>query len=52
MANADPRISAVAAAHTAAHDEDGVAVAIEALLEGRLAPGWDARTAAPGGAPR
>ncbi|MFM8732175.1 MAG: HAD family hydrolase, partial [Phycisphaerales bacterium] len=52
MANADPRIAAVAAAHTAAHDEDGVAVAIEALLEGRLARGWDARTAAPGGAPR
>ncbi|MFM9169151.1 MAG: HAD hydrolase family protein, partial [Phycisphaerales bacterium] len=52
MANADPRIAAVAAAHTAAHDEDGVAVAIDALLEGRLARGGDARAAAPGGAPR
>lgn len=42
MANADPRIAAVAAAHTAAHHEDGVAVAVEALLDGRLAPGWRA----------
>jgi nitrogen fixation/metabolism regulation signal transduction histidine kinase len=38
MANADPRIAAVAAAHTAAHDEDGVAVAIDSRDEfGQLA---------------
>ena len=48
MANADPRIAEVARAHTAAHDEDGVAVAVEALLEGRLVPGWDARAAGAG----
>ena len=40
MGNADPRIAAVASARTAAHHEDGVAVAVEALLEGRLARGW------------
>jgi hypothetical protein len=42
MANADPRIAAVASARSAAHHEDGVAVAVEALLEGRLARGWRA----------
>jgi hydroxymethylpyrimidine pyrophosphatase-like HAD family hydrolase len=52
MANADPRISGVARAHTAAHDDDGVAVAVEALLEGRLVPGWDARAAGAGGVAR
>ena len=52
MANADPRIAGVARAHTAAHDDDGVAVAVEALLEGRLVPGWDARAAGAGGAAR
>lgn len=40
MGNADPRVAAVASARTAAHHEDGVAVAVEALLEGRLARGW------------
>jgi hypothetical protein len=47
MANADPRIRAVAGAHSAAHHEDGVAVAVEALLEGRLARGWRAEGAVP-----
>ena len=42
MANADPRVAALARAHTAAHHADGVAVGIEALLEGRLQPGWRA----------
>jgi hydroxymethylpyrimidine pyrophosphatase-like HAD family hydrolase len=42
MANADPRIMAVARAHTAAHHADGVAMAVEALLAGNLAPGWRA----------
>lgn len=42
MGNADPRIAGVASAHTSAHDADGVAVAVEALLEGRLARGWRA----------
>lgn len=40
MGNADPRIAAVASAHTAAHHDDGVAAAVEALLEGRLSRGW------------
>lgn len=48
MANADPRIRAIARAHTAAHDADGVAIAVEALLEGRLVHGW--RADAGGGA--
>ena len=42
MANADPRIMAVARAHTARHDADGVAIAVEALLAGNLTPGWRA----------
>ena len=42
MANADARIRAIARAHTAAHDSDGVAIAVEALLEGRLVAGWRA----------
>jgi hypothetical protein len=33
---------AVARAHTAAHHADGVAIAVEALLAGNLAPGWRA----------
>lgn len=40
MGNADPRVAAVAGAHTVPHHQDGVAVAVEALLEGRLARGW------------
>jgi hydroxymethylpyrimidine pyrophosphatase-like HAD family hydrolase len=42
MANADPRIKAVARAQTAAHHADGVALAVEALLAGNLTPGWRA----------
>lgn len=42
MANADPRVAAVADARTAAHDQDGVAVAIDALLAGQLGTGWRA----------
>jgi hydroxymethylpyrimidine pyrophosphatase-like HAD family hydrolase len=41
MENADERILGIAAARTASHDADGVAVAVEALLDGRLARGWD-----------
>jgi hypothetical protein len=32
----------VADARTAAHDQDGVAVAIDALLAGQLGTGWRA----------
>lgn len=42
MSNADPRILSLARAHTAAHHEDGVAIALEALLDGRLEIGWRA----------
>ncbi len=42
MGNADERIARVASAHTAPYDADGVAVAVEALLEGRLVRGWRA----------
>lgn len=45
MANADARITALARAHTAAHHEDGVAVAVEALLAGELRAGWRAGAA-------
>jgi hypothetical protein len=45
MANADARILGIAAARTASHDADGVAVAVEALLEGRLVRGWDGSSA-------
>jgi hypothetical protein len=45
MANADARILGIAAARTASHDADGVAVAVEALLEGRLMRGWDGSSA-------
>ncbi len=38
MGNADPRLVAVARERTARHDEDGVAVAVERLLEGAVAP--------------
>jgi hypothetical protein len=34
MANADPRVAAVADRHTAHHTDDGVALAIEHILEG------------------
>ena len=40
MANANPRVAAVADARTVSHEDDGVAVAIEALLDGRLRAGW------------
>ncbi|MFO0962965.1 MAG: HAD family hydrolase [Phycisphaerales bacterium] len=50
MGNADPRIAAVAKAHTLAHDADGVAHAVDALLRGELAPGWRAGAAAGAGA--
>ena len=42
MANADPRVAAVADARTVSHEDDGVAVAIEARLDGRLRAGWRA----------
>jgi hypothetical protein len=42
MGNADERIACVASAHTAPYDADGVAVAVEALLEGSLVRGWRA----------
>lgn len=35
MGNAKPQVKAVAQRETAGHDEDGVAVAVEAMLEGR-----------------
>jgi hydroxymethylpyrimidine pyrophosphatase-like HAD family hydrolase len=48
MANADARILGIAAARTASHDADGVAVAVEALLDGRLVRGWDGSSAGAG----